>query len=130
MREIGGLGVEGDVADLVDDQQRDALQPIEFVIEAAVALGVGQQRHPLGGGLERHSVPCQAGADPQRDGQVRLAGAGRAEQDDALLTGQEVELGEVQDRVLRAGNFATLLRAWPPWLSRESVSVFSSAAPS
>ena len=30
--------------------------------------------------------------------------------------------------VLRAGNRAVLIRAWPPWLSRMSVSVFSSAA--
>ena len=28
--------------------------------------------------------------------------------------------------VLRAGNRAALIRAWPPWLSRLSVSVFSS----
>jgi hypothetical protein len=69
-----------------------------------VALSVGQQRDPLGGGLERHAVPCEACADPQRDGQVRLAGAGRAEQDDVLLAGQEVELAEVQDRLaLEAG---------------------------
>ena len=60
------------------------------------------------------------------------------------LAGEEVELAEVQDRsraaalvwkaksnsssVLRAGNRAALIRAWPPWLSRLSVSVFSSAA--
>jgi hypothetical protein len=30
--------------------------------------------------------------------------------------------------VLRAGNRAALIRAWPPWLSRLSISVFSSVA--
>ena len=30
--------------------------------------------------------------------------------------------------VLRAGNLAALMRAWPPWLSRLSISVFSSVA--
>jgi len=32
--------IEWDVADLVADQQRDALQSSELVIQAAVALGV------------------------------------------------------------------------------------------
>ena len=56
---------------------------------------------------------------------------------------QEVELAEMQDRVaaergwkvksnsssvLRAGNRAALMRAWPPWLSRLSISVLSSVA--
>ena len=30
--------------------------------------------------------------------------------------------------VLRAGNLAALMRDWPPWLSRLSVSVFRTAA--
>ena len=38
---------------------------------------------------------------PERDREVRLAGAGRAEQDDVLLAGEEVELAEVQDAVSR-----------------------------
>ena len=40
-------GIERDVADLVDDQQRDPLQPLELLVEAALALGVGEQRDPL-----------------------------------------------------------------------------------
>ena len=67
-------------------------------VEAAVALGVGEQRDPFGGGAERDAVAGQAGADAERDAQVRLAGAGRAEQDDVLFAGEEVELAEVQDR--------------------------------
>ena len=61
-----------------------------------------------------------------------------------LRLSQEVELGEVRRRaarltlawtvksksssVLLAGKRAALTRAWPPWLSRLSVSVFKSAA--
>ena len=108
-----------------------------------MALGVGEQRDPFGGGAEGDAVAGQAGADPERDREVRLAGAGRAEQDDVLLAGEEVELAEVQDRGLRGrglegevellerlarGKRAALMRAWPPWLSRLSVSVLSSAA--
>ncbi len=92
------MGVERDVADLVDDQQRDPLQAGEFVVEAALTLGVGEQRDPFGGGLEGDAVAGQAGADCDGDREVGLAGAGRSEQDDVLATVQEVELAEVQDR--------------------------------
>ena len=124
--EVGGVRVEGDVADLVDDQQRDPLQAIELCVEAALALGVGEQRDPFGGGLERDAVAGETGADSQGDAQVGLAGAGRPEQDDVLLAGEEVELAEMQDgvawhrrwkaksnssSVLRAGNRAALIRA-------------------
>ena len=95
------MRVERDVADLVDDQQRDPLQAIELVVEAALALGVGEQRDPFGRGAERDAVAGEAGADPQRDREVGLAGAGRAEQDDVLFAGEEVELAEVQDGVAR-----------------------------
>jgi hypothetical protein len=93
--------VERDVADLVNDQQREALHAIELVVETALALGVGQQRDPLGRGPEGDAVPGEAGADPQRDAQVGLAGAGRPQQDDVLFAGDEVELAEVQDGVAR-----------------------------
>ena len=63
------MRVEGDVADLVDDQQRDALQPGELVVEAALALGVGEQGDPFGGGAEGDALAGQAGANPERDGQ-------------------------------------------------------------
>ncbi len=93
---LAALGVERDVADLVADQQRDAGELVELGVEATMALGVGEQRDPLGRGLELNAVAGQAGADPQRDRQVRLAGPGRAEQDDVLLAVKEVELAEVR----------------------------------
>ena len=72
-----------------------------------MALGVGQERDPFGRGAERDALPGEAGADAERDGEMALAGAGRAEQDDVLAAGEEVELAEVQhvvaaDRGLKA----------------------------
>ena len=40
----------------MDDQQRDALQPVEFGVEVAAALRVGQPSDSFGGGAERHAV--------------------------------------------------------------------------
>jgi hypothetical protein len=51
-------------ATIVDDEERDPLQPRQLVVEAAVALGVGEQRDPFGGGAERDAVAGQAGAMP------------------------------------------------------------------
>ena len=97
---FAACGFERDVADLVDDQQRDALQPGEFVVEAALALGGGEQGDRFGRGPERDALTGQAGADPERDRHVRLAGAGWAEQDDVLAAGEEVELAEMGDQGL------------------------------
>jgi len=45
-------------------------------------------------------LPGEAGADPHSDREVRLAGAGRAEQDDVPFAGEKVELAEVGDQRL------------------------------
>jgi hypothetical protein len=66
-------------------------------------LGVGEHRDPFGGGLERDAMATQAGADAQRDREVRLAGARWAQQDDVIFAGQEVQLAEVQDGVAADG---------------------------
>ena len=95
--EVGGLGVERDVADLVDDEQRDERQPPQLGVEAVLALGFGEPGDPFGRGRERDALAGQAGADRDRDREVRLAGPGRAEQDDVLAGVQEVELAEVLD---------------------------------
>jgi hypothetical protein len=61
--EVRGLRVEWDVADLVADQERVALEAAQLVLEAALALRVGEQSDPLGGGAEQHTLPGEARAD-------------------------------------------------------------------
>ena len=46
---------------------------------------------------EGHPVAPPRGLHREGDGQVRLAGPGRAEEDDVDRLGEEVELGEVRD---------------------------------
>jgi hypothetical protein len=67
--EVGGLGVERDVADFVDEQERDERQPAQFGIEAVVAFGVGEPGDPFGCGRERDALTGEAGADRDRDRQ-------------------------------------------------------------
>ena len=98
--EVRGFGVERDVADLVDDEQRDERQALQLGLELALAFGLAEPGDPLGGGRELHALPGEARADPERGRDVGLAGAGRAEQDHVLAGVQEVELPEVLDHRL------------------------------
>jgi pimeloyl-ACP methyl ester carboxylesterase len=71
-------------------------------------VGVSKAGHPLGGGGERDPVSGLAGPDPESDGQVVFAGAGRAEEDHVLLRTPEVppipqeQLAELADRLADA----------------------------
>src|SRR3954453_16560007 len=97
--QVCGLGFERHVADLVDDQQRIATQAAELVLQPAGVMGLGQPGDPLGGGGELDPVAGLAGADGQPGGQVRLAGAGRAEQQHVFLRGDEVQRAQVGDQL-------------------------------
>src|SRR5690606_20800451 len=81
---VGGLGLERDAAEF-DDL---GLQP-------ALVVGGDEPGDPFGGGGERDPVPGLAGPDAQADGQHRLAGAGRAEEDRVLLGSDEVQGAQV-----------------------------------
>src|SRR3954454_16524487 len=55
--QVGGLGFERDVPDLVDDQQGVAAQADELGLEASGVVGVAEAGDPFGGGGELDSVP-------------------------------------------------------------------------
>ena len=129
--QVRGLGVERDVADLVNDDQRDQREAFDLCLEVALAFGLSEPGDPLGRGRELDALPGEARADAERDAEVGLAGAraGRAGSRSAAV--EEVELAEVLDHlsssrerwkvksnsssVLRAGNRAVLIRFSPPW---------------
>lgn len=52
----GGFGVEGDVSDFVDDEQRDAAESFQLFGESADSFGFSKSHHPFGGGGERHPI--------------------------------------------------------------------------
>ena len=95
--------VEGEVADLVDDDQPVAAQPGEFGWQPAEAVGFGEAGDPVDGGGEQDAVAVVGGDDPQRGGEVGLAGAGRAEQDDVAGLCEERARGERGDWLTNAG---------------------------
>ena len=66
-------------------------------MQPAGVVGVGQPVDPLAGGGEQDPVPGLAGAHRQTDREVGFAGAGRAEEHDVVLGGDEVQGAEVGD---------------------------------
>ena len=59
-------------------------------------LRIAEASDPLGRGREGDALAGEAGADPERDREVRLARSRWAEQDDVVFGGEEVELAEVE----------------------------------
>jgi hypothetical protein len=94
---LAASGSKGDVAHLVDHQQRVAAQPHQLGLEPAGGVGVGEAGDPLGGGGEGHPVAGLAGADPKADGQMRLAGPRWAEEDHVLPASDEVQRAQMRD---------------------------------
>src|SRR5690606_27455834 len=94
---------EGQVADLVDDDQPVAAQPGQLGTQAAAVVGLGQAGDPVGGGGEQHPVALPGGGDSEGGGQMGLAGARRSEQDDVAVLGQVRPGGQGLDRGAGAG---------------------------
>jgi len=89
--------VEGEVADFIDDQDGAAQVAAELAAEVAGGVGSPQLADHVVQGGEVDRFAGRAGGDGQGAGQVRLAGAGRAQQRDVGGLGDEAEGGEVLD---------------------------------
>jgi hypothetical protein len=79
---------EREVADLVDDDEAVAAQSGQFGGEAAAVVGLAEAGDPVGGGGEQNPVALPGGGDAEGGGEVGLAGARRAEQDDVSVLGE------------------------------------------
>lgn len=101
--QVGGLAFEGQVADLVDDEQVVALEAAQLVVEGVAVLGGLEAVDPLLGGGERDAMAGLAGLDRQRDRQMGLPGPWGPEEADVHVLGGPGELGEVQDQRLLGG---------------------------
>jgi hypothetical protein len=61
--QVRGFRFEGDVADLIDDQQRVTPEADQFRLQVAVVVGCGESVDPFAGGGEQDPVPGLAGPD-------------------------------------------------------------------
>jgi len=95
--EIGRLPLEGQVADLVDDEQVVALESAQLGLELVAVLGRLEARDPLLRSGEGDPEAALARLQRERDREVGLAGAGRAEEADIRPLLDPGELRQVQD---------------------------------
>ena len=65
--QVRGVLLEGQVADLVDDDQPVAPQPGELVGEPSGAVGLGEPGDPFGRGREQDPVAVVRRRDPESD---------------------------------------------------------------
>ena len=95
--QVGGLALERQVADLVDDDHVVALDPSELQLELVTVLRLLQARDPLLGGLKQDAVAALAGLQRERDRKMGLTRAGWAEQADVSVLLDPGELSKVVD---------------------------------
>ena len=95
--QVGATAGDGQVADLVDDQQRrPGIEP-DLLWQSTLAFGLGEALDKLG---QRGAVDAAPGlhrGDTEGRCEMGFAGAGRAEKMDHLGTADEVELRQGSD---------------------------------
>ncbi|GJE68457.1 hypothetical protein LNAOJCKE_5701 [Methylorubrum aminovorans] len=95
--QVAATGDDGEVADLVHDQQRGPAEIADALAQGAVALGLGQRGHEVGQRREHDAAPGLDRLDGERDRQMALAGAGWSEQMDDLGPVDEGQFRQRQD---------------------------------
>lgn len=75
-----GVGIERQVAELVDDQQLGLGMEGQALLQASLGMGLDEPGNERRRRHEQHRVALADGLAAERDRQVRLADAGRAEQ--------------------------------------------------
>lgn len=72
--QVGAGLVNGQITQLIDDQDGGLEEALEFSLEAAHGLGRGQDVEDVHGGGQQDGMAGQTGGVPQGDGQVRTGG--------------------------------------------------------
>lgn len=85
--QVGGVGFQRQVTELVDDQQFGLRRRQQFLVQAPLAVRLGQAGNQHRRRGELHRVSGQDRLAPERDRKMRLADAWRAEQQHILAVG-------------------------------------------
>src|SRR4051812_6001461 len=85
--EIGAVATEGQISELVDNEQLGSAEPLQLLIEAILTLGLVELGDEPRGRKEQRRVARLDRLEPERDGEVRLAHARRSEQQHVFAGG-------------------------------------------
>lgn len=104
------LPVERNVAELVDDDEPRPRDVLQQGLQAALPARLRQHEHQLGGGEEPRLLSRLRARHPHGDGEVGLAAAGLAAEDEVLRTFDEPQRPQVVDPVaLRQGHLGEVV---------------------
>ena len=92
--EVAATGSDGQVADLVDDQQRGAAEEADLLAQPPLAFGFGEDTDDVGQGCEVDGPSSLDRLDAEGGGEMALAGTGGTEQMDRLAAIDEAEFGQ------------------------------------
>src|SRR6185312_1314168 len=95
--EMRGVGLEWQIAEFIDDQQLGLGEEAEALLEPVLRMGLGERRHQRWGGHEQHRVAFADGGTSQSNGEMRLADAGRTEQQQGFAMRHPAASGELAD---------------------------------
>ena len=98
--ELGCLFGEGEIAQLVNDQEIGAAQLIEELGEPTGDLGCCQLASELLSGVEQHALSCVGCFEADGDGQVGLAHPRCADEENVLRGSEELQSGQFPDEFL------------------------------
>ena len=87
--QVAAAGHDGQVADLVDDEQRGAGKEPDALLQAALAFSAGELAEQIGQGAEVDAPARLHRLDAERCGQMTFAGAGWSEEVHDLVAGDE-----------------------------------------
>ena len=93
--QVGAGLVDGEIADLINDQQSGDDIGLEFLVEFTFGQGFAEGGDHVGGGGKQYPVALLNGFEAESDRQVCLADAGGSRDDDVLTVLDEVAVGEV-----------------------------------
>ena len=92
-------GLTGQVADLVDDEQREAAEVADSLAQSALPLGLGERRDDVGERAEVDAAPGLHRLDAEREAEMGFAGARRSDEMNGFGAIDELQLGERHDAV-------------------------------
>ena len=78
--QVAAAGNDRQVADLIDDEQREAAEEADFLAQSTLALGLGEGADQVGERGEVDAAPGFDRLDTERQAEVALTGAGRADE--------------------------------------------------
>src|SRR6185312_6236252 len=97
--QVAAAGKDRQIADLINDEQREAEVEPDLLAQHALALGLGERTDEIGEGEEVHAAPGLHCLDAQGECEMTLSGTGRTDKMDHLTAIDEAQFRQGENAV-------------------------------